>query len=48
MGASQNETTCVVLMPQRDFDNVWRNRKVSYEFSHQNHVNFQDTKKAQN
>ena len=48
VGISENELTCAVLQPQRNFDNVWRNGQVSFAFSHENHVNFQNTKKAQN
>ena len=41
---SQDKIICVILYTKRNFDNMWRNREISCEFSHKHPVTFQVTK----
>ena len=42
-----NQITCTVLQLKKNVNNAWSIGQVSLEFSNQNHVIFEDTKKAQ-
>ena len=42
-----NQITCTVLQHKKNVNNAWSIGQVSLEFSNQNHVIFEDTKKAQ-
>lgn len=42
-----NQITCTVLQLKKNVNNAWSIAQVSLEFSNQNYVIFEDTRKAQ-